>query len=101
MCGKERPYRVLLINVNATFAVRFFFSATTVLNVIRANFCSSAMWNVLDIFYEQIYVRNNGYSAGRTKYRHRKKKIIFLKTLKQRLQSSFSLSKIFGTLDCI
>ena len=53
MCGKERPYRVPLINVNATFAIRFF-SATTALNFIRANnyVGSSAMWNVLDFFYE-------------------------------------------------
>ena len=71
------------------FCRKVFFSATIVLNFIRANFCSSAMWNVLDIFYEQIYARNNGYSAGRTKYRHRKKKIIFLKPLKQQ----FSLNQ--------
>ena len=52
MCGEDRPYRVPLINVNVTFAVRIF-SATIALNFLRANFCSSAMWNVLDIFYEQ------------------------------------------------
>ena len=49
MCGKDRPYRVPLINVNATFALRFF-SATTALNFMRTNVCSSAIWNVLDLF---------------------------------------------------
>ena len=62
MCGKERSYRVPLINVNATFA---FFSATIVLNFI---------------FYEQIYARNNGYSAG-YKVQTLKEKNNFLKNI--------------------
>ena len=62
MCGKERSYRVPLINVNATFD---FFSATIVLNFI---------------FYEQIYARNNGYSAG-YKVQTQKEKNNFLKNI--------------------
>ena len=66
MCGEEKAIKSTTDKRQRrpTSAVRFLYSATTVLNFITANFCSSAMWNVLDIFYEQIYARNNGYSAG-------------------------------------
>ena len=48
--------------------------------------------DILDIFTSK-YTHAIMVILPVTKYRHRKKKIIFLKTLKQHLQSSFSLSK--------